>query len=421
MKLLVALLVALATLLALTSCGIVGGSTDQSVTPVARLSTTPLTNEDWGTVSNDPGNYVGSKVDLEGRIFNVLDLNDGAFHFQMFTDPAARKGNTHVEWSGGDEGLREGVDIQVTGTFKEVRVTTSLAGTELRVPYVVADAVQILSPTATSTAVASPSPRSPSPTPPPTLGPLVITPTLTVTATATLPRPVITPTMTASPTPAISPTLAITPTATATLAPATVVTTPVPSTATPPSPASPTAQPQTPTAIPAPTRTPTPGPQPNLEVTLQGSPSRFAVGAAEVAGPIISGRDAASGITYLEATRSDRDWDGTGSPPVNTGSAAINVTVDESGRYAVGAHMYYLSLDANSFWLRVDDQPAVKMGNEDGGYDQWKWVGWRDGDAGNRTVIDLDQGSHTIQILGREEGTRIESIIVTGEMDYKPQ
>lgn len=137
--------------------------------------------------------------------------------------------------------------------------------------------------------------------------------------------------------------------------------------------------------------------------------------------PMVVGSDAASGNSYLQTAKSDRTWDGTGRPPTDTGSATVNVEVPKEGRYAIWARMYYEHLDANSFWLRIDDQRAIKVGNEDDGYDQWKWVGWQDGNTGDRIVVDLDQGSHSIQILGREEGARIESIVVTDDLNYVPR
>lgn len=142
---------------------------------------------------------------------------------------------------------------------------------------------------------------------------------------------------------------------------------------------------------------------------------------AVVREPMVAARDSASGVTYLETTRSDREWDGTGRPPVDTGSATVNVTVAEGDEYALWAHMYYQHIDANSFWIRIDNGPPIKMGNDDGRYGQWNWVGWRDGYDGNRVVVELSRGSHTIEILGREEGARIDSILVTSDLDYVPR
>ena len=417
-------------LLLVTSCWGGDESLGQtSAQKVQRGSAQLLTNQDWEEASSEPNNYVGSRVELKGRIFHVIGNRDGAFRFQMYTDPAARKGNTHVEWGGSSEGLKEGVDVLVTGTFKEIRVTTSAAGTELRIPSVAADSVEVLTPRAQPSPQSSPSP-SPSPTQSPTPMP---SPTLTVTVTPLVtPTPVLTPTVVvtatpspSAPTPAPSATMEISPTAAPSPQPTspTAVPTPTLERATPyPSP-SPTLEP-TPTAIRAPTHTPTPVPaaEPALIPVEQGTPTRVDIRVASIREPMVINQDSDSpDREYLETTRSDQSWDGVGQPPTDTGSATVAIEIPQEGRYAIWARMYYQHVDANSFWIRIDEQRAIKMGNEDGGYEQWKWVGWQDGYTGDRVVVDLSQGIHTLEIIGREEGARLDSIVITDDLSYVPQ
>ncbi|MCL5942548.1 MAG: hypothetical protein M1325_03365, partial [Actinobacteria bacterium] len=313
----------------LASCGTFGGGPAETTVSPASQNALPLTNQNWPKAAADPGRYVGSRVELTGTIFNVIGSQpDGAFHFQMFTDPASRSGNTHVAWGGGGEGLKEGAEVSVTGTFKEIRVTTSLAGTELRVPYVVADAVEVVSPE-TPIPGTSPSPRSASPTPPPTLAPLVVTSTLTVTPTAIVTAtPTIVPPATPSPTPTLTVTpRPITPTVVVTPTPSAAVSTPTPI-VTPTAVVTPTVRPPTPTALPAPA-------QPASATVEQGKPTQVGLSGAAVTEPMSTGRDAgAIGGTYLQTSKTDQSWNGSGKQPVSTGGAAVVLDVAQEGEYA---------------------------------------------------------------------------------------
>ncbi len=135
--------------------------------------------------------------------------------------------------------------------------------------------------------------------------------------------------------------------------------------------------------------------------------------AAQVSGPMAVGADpGAAGGQYIYSTVSDTGWDGKGNPPP-TGEANFSVTVPHDGNYAIWAHLWYANVNANSYWLIVDNQTAIRVGNEDEGYRQWKWVGWRDDSPSNRIWVPLTAGSHTIRMVGREAGTRLDRVVVT--------
>ena len=130
--------------------------------------------------------------------------------------------------------------------------------------------------------------------------------------------------------------------------------------------------------------------------------------------------DTASGGDYLVTSSTDQSWDGTGTPPGDAGSASVDIQIPEDGTYAIWTHMWYAGSDGNSYWLKIDESPAIKVGNEDSGYQIWKWVGWHDGSPSNGMAVKLTAGQHTFQIIGREAGARIGQIIVTNDLTYIP-
>ncbi len=363
------------------------GSRGQFQDPAASaLTPTPaaLTNDDWEVASRDIEKYRGVSVVLEGEVFNVLDDADGYHRFQIYTDASAKRGNTHVAVKE-DPRVKRGYQVRVVGVVAGVRVAQAVSGRELRIPEVEAQSVEIIGP------------------------PSVVTPTAIASPT---PEPTATTRPTASPTPAPA-----TPTSTATRG----------STATPESPTpAPTAEPtRVPTGTPAPEPTPESSPMTPPAATsapVEGPlPLSIDAGSAQLSGAMAVTEDSgAPSGRYIESTVSDQEWDGRGDPPA-TGEATVQVVVPHDGEYAIWSRMWYGHVDANSYWLIVDNQPAMKVGNDASGYKSWKWVGWRDGSPSNRVTAELTAGVHTLRIVGREAGARIDQLLVTDDLDYVPR
>lgn len=341
---------------------------------LAGSGVTPLTNNNWSLASDDPERYRGSPVDISGQIFNILGDYEGASHYQLFTDPQARTGNTHLALPLGMWKLREGDNVHVVGTLERMLVVNSRGGRELKLPYVVAASVEVISgPSGRKVVLAPPTPTpQPSPTPTPTRVPPSPTP---VPATALPPSPTST-------------------------APATATRT-----------ASPTAPATTPTAMPTTTPGATATGPFRVDLPLTSfAPTSTLIGTAD--------RSAAFGLYYSSA-KDGRGWNRV--PPIpDVGAATVTVEVPKNGRYALWVHMQYQTIDANSIWLVVDNQRAVLWGNEDGGYGVWKWVGWQDGNQGARVNVDLSAGRHTLTIVTREAGTRWDALLITADLGFKP-
>lgn len=373
----------------LAGCGFFGGGADVApvaVTQVAGVAVTPtvipLTNDNWDLALKDADRYRGSPVDITGQVFNAIGSYEGASHYQLFANPRARTGNTHLAVPPDQPKLQEGDTVHVVGTLDRMLVTGSRAGSDLRLPYVVATGVELLSGSAArgaGTAVAA-------------LATPVPSPSSTSALLATSPSPTSAP-------PAETST---SPTATA-----------PPSTATP-APLSPsaTAMPATPTTAPTRATSPTP----TAPFALEVPPAAF----TPASGMQVTSDLTAPGGQYLSTSKSSRDWNGTGAIPAGAGTASFTIDVSQSGRYAVWTRMQYQNVDANSLWLVVDNRPALLLGNEDGGYRVWRWVGWHDGNPGARVAVDLGVGQHTLTVVSREGGTRFDSLLLTDDLNYKP-
>jgi hypothetical protein len=68
----------------------------------------------------------------------------------------------------------------------------------------------------------------------------------------------------------------------------------------------------------------------------------------------------------------------------------------------------------NTVCIRVGDQGKNLTVGNDGTYDAWHWLEVP-------TSFALEKGTHTIYLLNREDGIRIDQLLVTSDMEYYPQ
>jgi hypothetical protein len=129
-----------------------------------------------------------------------------------------------------------------------------------------------------------------------------------------------------------------------------------------------------------------------------------------LASPMVTGSDSqASGSTYVYT-------------PTNTGSDTITINVPSSDIYTFWARVNYSGEFQNSFFAQFDGGTSYKVGNENTGYNIWKWVDWQEGQNGTSNIIkiNLSAGTHTLKITGREPNTKIDKFLLTTDPKYTP-
>ena len=107
----------------------------------------------------------------------------------------------------------------------------------------------------------------------------------------------------------------------------------------------------------------------------------------------------------------------------------LEVEVPAAGQYVVWGRVRGASVDANSFFLSVDDGPEViwdaprqVLDEEEG---RWVWDPASARDMNGREVdpllFDLDAGKHSIRLTPREPSTGIGGLLVTNDLAFRPQ
>jgi hypothetical protein len=107
------------------------------------------------------------------------------------------------------------------------------------------------------------------------------------------------------------------------------------------------------------------------------------------------------------------------SPP-STGSSAIPFTVPSAGTYKLWGRVIAPTDNDDSFWVRVDDSPWVDW-NDIAAGSAWHWATVTDDTKSDAPVLaDLTAGAHTITVAYREDGARLDSVLITNDLTAVP-
>jgi hypothetical protein len=157
-------------------------------------------------------------------------------------------------------------------------------------------------------------------------------------------------------------------------------------------------------------------PEPPVEVWLEAEAADSITAPMKIYdGPL------ASGGQYIGTDEGSGDE--TEYPPVY-GVASYNFTVPE-GTYKILLHVTVIG-GADSFWVRIPDA-AYDPGTNSSGWirfnvidkgESWHWDEVHSNDHANQVVkITLPAGEHTLEIARRDDGTLLDCILITDELD----
>jgi poly(beta-D-mannuronate) lyase len=106
--------------------------------------------------------------------------------------------------------------------------------------------------------------------------------------------------------------------------------------------------------------------------------------------------------------------------PPASGIATFNFSASGAGTYKVWGRVIAPTNGDDSFWVRMDSGAWVNWNNIPVG-GAWHWDDVHNGAAGNVLVTyNLAAGSHTLQFAYREDGTRLDRLLVTNDLQFVP-
>lgn len=98
--------------------------------------------------------------------------------------------------------------------------------------------------------------------------------------------------------------------------------------------------------------------------------------------------------------------------PPRWGAAVYSFEVTRPGRYRLWGRKFWENGCGNSLTLVVNGRAMVF--GEDGTYDRWEWLP-------ATGLLELPQGENTLEVLNREDGVRLDKLILTTDLDFIPQ
>ncbi|WP_084598569.1 glycosyl hydrolase family 28 protein [Actinoplanes subtropicus] len=102
------------------------------------------------------------------------------------------------------------------------------------------------------------------------------------------------------------------------------------------------------------------------------------------------------------------------------GSSAIPFTVPSAGTYKLWGRVIAPTNKDDSFWVRVDGGPWVDWNDITPGA-AWHWATITDDTKSNAPVLaDLTAGAHTITVAYREDGAKLDQVLITNDLTAVP-
>jgi len=105
--------------------------------------------------------------------------------------------------------------------------------------------------------------------------------------------------------------------------------------------------------------------------------------------------------------------------PTDKGVATVS-TSPGVGTYKVWSRVIAPDATNNSYWLQVDSECGVVVGDSAIPANTWTWVDYKDGTSTSKITINLSAGSHTVKMIGRETDVKLDRLIFTTDLTCIP-
>ena len=100
------------------------------------------------------------------------------------------------------------------------------------------------------------------------------------------------------------------------------------------------------------------------------------------------------------------------------GSAQLTFSVSEAGTYVVWGRELSSSPTDDSFYVSMDSGSSVALW--DTRRDGWVWDQVSDRNGANPVTFELSAGTHTLSFLQREDGTKLDRVLITNNFAFVP-
>ena len=105
------------------------------------------------------------------------------------------------------------------------------------------------------------------------------------------------------------------------------------------------------------------------------------------------------------------------------GSAEYTFEVPRAGTYFLWGRVISNTFAEDSFFISIDGKAFFEWHTQLSDVETWIWDQLRDGPVSDGAIVylDLEAGQHTLTIKQREDGTKIDKIMFSNDLEYVPE
>ncbi len=131
----------------------------------------------------------------------------------------------------------------------------------------------------------------------------------------------------------------------------------------------------------------------------------------------ISSNSQASGRQYIWVPNGTGNvWD-----PTQTGGEAVyTFVVPVTGTYLIWGRVISNNGEDDSFFVSVDNSASLLWDTERGGTETWVWDRISNRGGADPALFTLNAGTHTLRIAQREDGTKLDKLLITDDLGFIP-
>jgi hypothetical protein len=102
--------------------------------------------------------------------------------------------------------------------------------------------------------------------------------------------------------------------------------------------------------------------------------------------------------------------------PTPNGSLTQSFSVPATATYTVWSRIMAPDSTANSYYLEVDDTTCgIVVGDSAITANNWAWVNYQGGNTNSKITMNLTAGTHTLRMVGRETGVKLDRVVFTAD------
>jgi chitodextrinase len=107
-------------------------------------------------------------------------------------------------------------------------------------------------------------------------------------------------------------------------------------------------------------------------------------------------------------------------PAGDFGSVTSTVNITTAGTYRIWSRIMAPDANANSYLLEVDGNTCYTVGDSAVAAGAWTWVDYQNGTVSSKVQQSLSAGSHTIKLVGREAGVKLDKVLFVTDTTCVP-